>query len=128
MERGPLFLKYPTSFSEISEDILSKIKIIDKYYQNNLILRNVAMEILADLLITDSVNKKYSEYTESVYLRKLKELYELLDDKYQGLLNALKNGVVSEEEFFEKYRNLKIFANNSIHEILQTDGQLSKVR
>lgn len=120
-EKNSIYLEYPNSFDEISEDILDKIKIIDKYHQNGIISKEIAMEMLADLLITGGITKRYNEYVEDVNLRKMKELRERLDDKRLSLLGALNDGQIDEFKFFKSLQELKKLEGNLMKEIEQTD-------
>lgn len=117
-EKAPKVLEYPSSFSEISKDILDKMIVIDKFYQRNIITKEETIQIFADLLLTDCIKK---EYKDSIFLNNVKKLDELLETKYQDLLNAYNNGIIDETEYFEKFRQLINFEINSINEIYIID-------
>ena len=121
-ERNTIYFAYPTSFDEISKDILDKMKYIDKCYQDNIISKEIAMEMFADLLITDGIKKRYNEYVEDVNLRKIKELRELIDDKHQSLLSEFSNGRIDEFEFYKSLQDLKILESNSMNEFEPADN------
>ena len=111
----------PKSFSEISQDILEKIKDIDKIYQKGLLDTDVVIELIADLFESNEVIKKYETYVSEVLKQRLNDLYELLEIKCRKLLNSLNTGVIDKEEFVSKYTELRVLKANYLSKMLKDD-------
>ena len=114
----------PESFDMISESTILKMKEIDKTHQSNIISRDVAIEMIADLFEGESVNREFQKHVDNLYLEKLKKLYELMETKYQDLLHELNTGKIDQKEFLERYSKLRELQGNSISELLTSDETL----
>lgn len=113
-----LFTEIPRSFDEVDETTFTKMQSIDQAHQNNFISRDVAIEMIADLFERQGFCKRFEKYIDSVLMTRLKVLFELIEIKYQDLLNALNTGKIDETQFSEKMAKLREFEANSMSEIV----------
>ena len=111
----------PESFDMISESTFSKMQGIDKMYQSNFISRDIAIEMMADLVEGDAIRSRYERFADDMYLEKLKKLYKLMEIRRQDLLNALNTGKIDQKEFMERYSKLRELQGNSISELIESD-------
>lgn len=94
---------------------------IDKIQQRDLISRDAALELIADLFESDVTKQRFEEYANDLFIQKLRELFETIEIKYQDLLHVLNTGSITEKEFTEKYSKLRDLETNSIQEITRSD-------
>jgi len=113
----------PESFDMISESTFSKIQEIDKIHRANIISRDIAIEMIADLFEGEAIR---TEHIDNLYLEKLKKLYELMEIKYQDLLHALNTGKIDQKQFLESYSKLRELQRNSISELITSDETLRR--
>ena len=116
----------PTSFDTISQSIFRKIQLIDKIHQQNIISRDTAIELIADLFESEEIKQRFEKYANGLLIEKLKKLYELIEMMYQSLLETLNKGNITQEEFMKRYHKIRVLESNSIQEILETDEILHK--
>ena len=116
----------PESFDKISRDTFNQMSEIDKVYQMNLISREIAIELIANLFKSEGIKQRFKKYSNNLLNEKLTKLYELMKIKYDDLLYSLNKGNITEQEFMEKYSKLLDFESNSIQEILTSDEILRK--
>lgn len=114
----------PETFDTISKSTFSVMQEIDKAHQTNVISRDVAIEMIADLFEGDAIRGRFDKYVNDLYLEKLKKLFELMEIKYQDLLHALNTGKIDQKEFLERYSKLQELQNNSISELLTSNENL----
>lgn len=114
----------PESFDTISENTFSKMQEIDRVHQTNIISRDVAIEMIADLFEGEAIRGGFERYADNLYLEKLKKLYELMEIKYQDLLHSLNTGKIDQKEFLERYSKLRELQGNSISELITSDETL----
>lgn len=114
----------PESFDTISENIFSKMQEIDRAHQSNIISRDIAIEMIADLFEGEAIRGGFEKYTDNLYLEKLKKLYELMEIKCQDLLYSLNTGKINQKEFLERYSKLSELQENSISELIISDETL----
>ena len=107
----------PESFDSIPEGTFSVMQGIDEAHQKNMISRDIAIEMIADLFEGDAIRGRFDKYVNDLYLEKLKKLYELMEIKYQDLLHALNTGKIDQKEFLERYSKLRELQGNSIAEL-----------
>ena len=65
----------PESFDMISESTFSKIQEIDKIHRANIISRDIAIEMIADLFEGEAIRTEFEKHIDNLYLEKLKKLY-----------------------------------------------------
>lgn len=125
-ERGisKLFTEVPMSFDEIDESTFTQMQGIDQAHQYNLISDDVAINMIADLFERRGFCKKFEDYIDSVLMSRLKELFELLEIKYQDLLNALNTGKIDKAEFEARMKKLRELESNSLQEIISQNETL----
>ena len=118
--KGRISDKYlPNSFSDISENTIKKMTFIDRYFQMNVISREMALQLMADLLEGEVWGNRFKEYRNDLLIRKLKDLYDLLWIKKQDLLVALSDGKINREVFSKLNSQLNKLAKNSINDIIK---------
>ena len=118
--KGRISDKYlPNSFSDISENTIKKMTFIDRYFQMNVISREMALQLMADLLEGEAWENRFKEYRNDLLIRKLKDLYDLLWIKKQDLLVALSDGKINREVFSKLNSQLNKLAKNSINDIIK---------
>lgn len=111
----------PESFDTISENTFSKMQEIDRAHQTNIISRDVAIEMIANLFEGEAIRGGFERYADNLYLEKLKKLYELMEIKYQDLLHSLNTGKIGQKEFMERYFKLRELQGSSISELITSD-------
>lgn len=116
----------PESFDMISESTFSKIQEIDKIHRANIISRDIAIEMIADLFEGEAIRTEFEKHIDNLYLEKLKKLYELMEIKYQDLLHALNTGKIEQKQFLESYSKLRELQRNSISELITSDETLRR--
>ena len=116
----------PESFDMISESTFSKIQEIDKIHRANIISRDIAIEMIADLFEGEAIRTEFEKHIDNLYLEKLKKLYELMEIKYQDLLHALNTGKIDQKQFLESYSKLRELQRNSISELITSDETLRR--
>ena len=114
------------SFDMISESTFSKIQEIDKIHRANIISRDIAIEMIADLFEGEAIRTEFEKHIDNLYLEKLKKLYELMEIKYQDLLHALNTGKIDQKQFLESYSKLRELQRNSISELITSDETLRR--
>ena len=112
------FAEIPKSFDEVDETTFTKMQSIDQAHQNNFISRDVAIEMIVDLFERQGFCKRFEKYIDSVLMARLKELFELIEIKYQDLLNALNTGKIDQAQFTERMAKLRELEANSMSEIV----------
>lgn len=63
----------PGSFDTISENIFSKMQEIDRAHQSNIISRDIAIEMIADLFEGEAIRGGFERYADNLYLEKVKK-------------------------------------------------------
>ena len=116
----------PESFDMISESTFSKIQEIDKIHRANIISRDIAIEMIADLFEGEAIRTEFEKHIDNLYLEKLKKLYELMEIKYHDLLHALNTGKIDQKQFLESYSKLRELQRNSISELITSDETLRR--
>lgn len=114
----------PESFDTISVNTFSKMQEIDRAHQSNIISRDVAIEMIADLFEGEGIRGGFERYADNLYVEKLKKIYELMEIKYQDLLHSLNNGKINQKEFLERYSKLRELQGKSISELITSDETL----
>lgn len=114
----------PELFDTIYENTFSKTQEIDGAHQTNIISRDVAIEMIDDFFQGEAIRGWFERYADNLYLEKLKKLYELMEIKYQDLLHSLNTGKIDQKEFLERYSKLRELQENSISELITSDGTL----
>lgn len=114
----------PESFDTISENTFSKMQEIDRAHQSNIISRDIAIEMIADLFEGEAIRGGFERYADNLYLEKLKKLYELMEIKYQDLLHSLNTSKIDQKEFLERYSKLRELQGNLISELITSDETL----
>ena len=56
----------------ISESTFSKIQEIDKIHRANIISRDIAIEMIADLFEGEAIRTEFEKHIDNLYLEKLK--------------------------------------------------------
>ena len=107
----------PKSFDEISVDIFSLMQDIDNVHQKNLITRDIVLELFADLFKIEYTQNGFMKYLNDINMKKLRDLFKLLEDKYRSLIHKLAYGEISQAEFLEKIRKLGEITRNTLSEI-----------
>ena len=107
----------PKSFDEISVDIFNLMRDIDNVFQRNLISRDIVLELFADLFEIEYTQNGFMKYLNDINMKKLRDLFKLLEDKYRSLIHKLAYGEISQAEFLEKIRKLGEITRNTLSEI-----------
>ena len=85
----------------------------------NVISREMALQLMADLLEGEAWGNRFKEYRNDLLIRKLKDLYDLLWIKKQDLLVTLSDGKINREVFSKLNSQLNKLAKNSINDIIK---------
>ena len=67
----------PESFDMISESTFSKIQEIDKIHRANIISRDIAIEMIADLFEGEAIRTEFEKHIDNLYLE-TKNKYDVL--------------------------------------------------
>lgn len=83
----------PTSMSEISGQVVGRIKVLDKLYQYDYISKDITIKILKFMFknTKDIKSYKYSDFDL---------------DRFVKLYNNLCNGIIDQEDFYEAMINV----------------------
>lgn len=60
------------SFDDISQSTFTKMQGIDKIQQRDLISRDAALELIADLFESDVTKQRFEEYAKDLFVQKLR--------------------------------------------------------
>lgn len=112
------FAVVPEAFEEIEQSKYKQMQEIDLVHQKNFISREQAIEMIADLFERDGMVRRFEKYVDSVFISRLRKLFELIETKYQALLNALNTGKIDQIQFQESIAKLREFETNSMQEII----------
>ncbi len=118
------FAEIPESFDEIDEATFTQMKGIDQAHQHNFISRDTAINMIADLFERRGFCKRFEKYIDSVLMSRLRELFELLEIKYQYLLHALNTGKIDQVQFEASMKKLRELETNSMKEIITQNETL----
>ncbi len=118
------FAEIPESFDEIDEATFTQMKGIDQAHQHNFISRDTAINMIADLFERRGFCKRFEKYIDSVLMSRLRELFELLEIKYQDLLHALNTGKIDQVQFEASMKKLRELETNSMNEIITQNETL----
>ena len=97
---GRLNEKYiPSSFDELSDENKDKLLFVDRYYQLNIISREMAIQIMSSIIECEGWINRFREYNQDLLIEKLKEIDELLWLKRKNLFIDLEMGKISKNVF-----------------------------
>ncbi len=97
---GRLNEKYiPSSFDELSDENKDKLLFVDRYYQLNIISREMAIQIMSSIIECEGWINRFREYNEDLLIDKLKEITELLWLKRKNLFIDLEMGIITKDIF-----------------------------
>ncbi|MBE6160846.1 MAG: hypothetical protein E7158_01315 [Firmicutes bacterium] len=118
------FADVPESFDEIDRTTFTQMREIDQAHQHSFISRDTAISMIADLFERRGFCNRFEKYIDSVLMARLKELFELLEIKYQDLLHALNTGKIDQTQFEESIKKLRELETNSMKDIITQNETL----
>lgn len=111
---GRLNEKYvPSSFDELSDENKDKLLFVDRYYQLNIISREMAIQIMSSIIECEGWINRFREYNEDLLIDKLKEISELLWLKRKNLFIDLEMGIITKEIFSKINSEISRFEKNN---------------
>lgn len=106
----------------IPEGTYALMQEIDNAHQSNIISRDIALEMIADLLEGNVF--QFKDYLDDLLEARIKELMEQMREKYLDLFHELENGKIDQNEFLNRYSKLLDLERNSYKEVFTDDENL----
>lgn len=111
---GRLNEKYvPSSFDELSDENKDKLLFVDRYYQLNIISREMAIQIMSSIIECEGWINRFREYNEDLLIEKLIEIDELLWLKRKNLFIDLEMGKITKDIFIRVNSIIYRFEKNN---------------
>lgn len=108
----------------IPEGTYALMQEIDNAHQSNIISRDIALEMIADLLEGNVFQFQFKDYLDDLLEARIKELMEQMREKYLDLFHELENGKIDQNEFLNRYSKLLDLERNSYKEVFTDDENL----
>ena len=106
------------ALNNLSNRASGELLKIDYLFQKKSISKEMAIKAIVNILESDEIRKRSDKYIDADLLGEFRNIYDIEDEKYKGLLFKLYSGLISYDTFVKDYNKLHNLILEKFDELL----------